>query len=125
MESMAPKLDFIAEIVVKSSSQSSYIEHGVWILVFDQRGELPLLPPCGVMDRDSTGEPPSALCPPQEAELTSNLFVIYSESQFPQGSKPSGLFPSRRSLFVCRRLPTNKKCPPRCPLRLRGEQIKQ
>jgi len=29
-------------------------------------------PPCGVMDRDSTGETPSALCPPQEAGFTLN-----------------------------------------------------
>ena len=33
-------------------------------------------PPCGVMDRDSTGETPSALCPPQEAGFTLNLMVI-------------------------------------------------
>ncbi len=33
-------------------------------------------PPCGVMDHDSTGETPSALCPPQEAGFTLNLMVI-------------------------------------------------
>ncbi len=30
-------------------------------------------PPCGVMDRDSTGETSSALYPPQEAGFTLNL----------------------------------------------------
>ncbi len=42
----------------------------------------------------------------------------YSECRLPRGSKPSGLPPSRRSFFVCRRLPTNKKS---SPLRLRVE----
>ncbi len=31
-------------------------------------------PPCGVMDRDSAGETPSALYPPQEAGITLNQF---------------------------------------------------
>ncbi len=42
---------------------------------------------------------------------SSNLVAIFPETYLPRGSKPSGLPPSRRSLFVCRRLPTNKKCP--------------
>jgi len=29
-------------------------------------------PPCGVMDRDSTGETPSVLCPQQAAGLPNN-----------------------------------------------------
>ncbi len=37
------------------------------------KGRAAASPPCGVMDRDSTGDTPSALCPPQEAGLTSNL----------------------------------------------------
>ncbi len=39
-------------------------------------GRAAVSPPCGVMDRDSTGETPSALCPPQEAGFTLNLMVI-------------------------------------------------
>ncbi len=38
----------------------------------DHREELLPLPPCGVMDRDPTGETLSALCPPQEAGFTLN-----------------------------------------------------
>jgi len=41
--------------------------------VVDQREELPLLPPCGVMDRDSTGGTSSVLCPRQAAGLPNNL----------------------------------------------------
>ena len=33
------------------------------------KGRAAASPPCGVMDRNSTGETPSALCPPQEAGL--------------------------------------------------------
>ncbi len=36
------------------------------------KGRATASPPCGVMDRDSTGEPPSALCPPQKAGFTLN-----------------------------------------------------
>ena len=43
--------------------------------VVDQREELPFLPPCGVMDSDSTGKTPSALCPPQEAGFTLNFTI--------------------------------------------------
>jgi hypothetical protein len=35
-------------------------------------GESYRFSPCGVMDRNSTGETPSALCPPQEAGFTLN-----------------------------------------------------
>ena len=46
----------------KTEGESSYIEHGVWIPVFDQREELPLLP----------FENPIGFVPPQEAGFTSN-----------------------------------------------------
>ena len=57
--------------------------------MFDQRGELPLLPLCRVMDRDSTGETPSALCPLQEAGFTLNQLSGYvaSISEIPRISK--------------------------------------
>ncbi len=42
----------------------------------DQREELPLLPPCGVMDRNSTGETPSVLCSRQAAGLPNNKLLI-------------------------------------------------
>jgi len=45
--------------------------------VIDQSEELPLLPPCGVMDRDSTGETPSVLCPRQAAGLANKFFLLF------------------------------------------------
>jgi len=44
--------------------------------VVDQREELPLLPPCEVMDRDSTGETLSTLYTRQAEALPDNVIWI-------------------------------------------------
>ncbi len=55
------------------------------------KGKAAASPPCGVMDRNSTGETPSALCPPQEAGFTLNL----PERGYPKRLHLNPLFPLR------------------------------
>jgi len=54
--------------------KSSYIDHGVWTQ-WSTKGKSYRPPPCGVMDRDSTGETSSVLCPLQAAGLPDNQLI--------------------------------------------------
>jgi hypothetical protein len=55
------------------------------------KGRAAASPPSGVMDRDSTGETPSALYPPQEAGFTLNQALGLDKDKFIQATALTGI----------------------------------